>query len=63
MVDVPNEIEPDIIFTILNAADGTVLGTYDTHSIPSSPSVNWVQYGFFFNTPPEVELGDPEDDQ
>jgi len=47
----PNQIEPNITFTIENTADGTALATYSTGNIPQSPGVKWIQYGFYFNTP------------
>ena len=52
MVSQPNEILPNITFSI-EKTDGTVLGTYNTGNIPESPS--WVQYGLYFNTPPGIE--------
>ena len=54
MVDFSGELEPNITFTIENASDGSVLGTYNTNFIPEVGVVQWVQYGFFFNTPPGV---------
>lgn len=49
----PNQIEPNITFTI-EKTDGTPLATYSTGDIPQSPGVKWIQYGFFFTTPPGV---------
>ncbi len=54
MVSIQGEIEPNITFTI-ESTTGTILGTYNTGNIPSTGAVNWVQYGFFFNTPPGVD--------
>lgn len=53
MVSVQGEIEPNITFTI-ESTTGTVLGSYTTGNIPPTGTVNWVQYGFYFNTPPGV---------
>ncbi len=54
MVSVQAEIEPNITFTI-ESTTGTVLGTYNTGNIPATGTVNWVQYGFYFNTPPGAD--------
>jgi len=43
-------ILPNITFTI-STASGTVLQTYNTGDIPTTSSVNWVQYRTFFSTP------------
>jgi gliding motility-associated-like protein len=53
MVDVQGLILPNITFNI-ESVSGTVLGTYSTGNIPASVAVDWVQYGFYFNTPPGV---------
>ena len=53
MVDIQGLILPNITFTI-ESTSGTVLGTYQTGNIPASTAVDWVQYGFYFNTPPGV---------
>jgi gliding motility-associated-like protein len=53
MVDEQGLILPNITFTIENP-NGTVLQTYSTGNIPASAAVDWVQYGFYFNTPPGV---------
>ena len=42
-----NGIKPNITFNI-ETTSGTVLQTYSTGDIPTSP--NWNQYGFFFST-------------
>jgi len=46
-------ILPDITFTI-EKTDGTVLGTYDTGTIPVINPVTWAKYGFYFKTPDGV---------
>jgi len=43
-------IQPNLTFTI-EKTDGTVLSTYNTGNIPSTPSPLWQQVGFFFTTP------------
>ena len=43
-------IRPNITFSI-EKADGTVLASYDTGDIESTPSTVWKQYGFYFATP------------
>lgn len=53
MVAPQGEILPNITFTI-ESTGGTVLGTYNTGDIPATGNVKWVQYGFYFNTPPGV---------
>ena len=53
MVSIQGEIEPNITFTI-ESPGGTVLGTYNTGNISATGTVNWVQYGFYFTTPPGV---------
>jgi gliding motility-associated-like protein len=53
MVATQGEILPNITFTI-ESTTGAVLGTYNTGDIPSTGTVDWVQYGFYFNTPPGV---------
>jgi gliding motility-associated-like protein len=47
------EILPDITFSI-GKPDGTVLGNLQTGGIPWNSTVNWVQYSFYFTTPPGV---------
>ncbi|HET6252816.1 MAG TPA: gliding motility-associated C-terminal domain-containing protein [Puia sp.] len=54
MAAVTGQILPNITFTIENTS-GTVLGTYNTGDIPALTTVTWVQYGFYFNTPPGVD--------
>lgn len=54
MVSIQGEIEPNITFTI-ESTGGTILGTYNTGNIPATGAVNWVQYGFYFNTLPGVD--------
>ncbi|MVN21891.1 PKD domain-containing protein [Mucilaginibacter arboris] len=45
---------PDITFTI-STTSGTVLGTYDTGTIPlTSSGATWKQYGLYFTTPANV---------
>lgn len=51
IVSVPNEIEPNITFNI-EKTDGTVLQSLPTGNIPYSTSPTWVQYAFYFTTPP-----------
>lgn len=53
MVATPNEILPNITFRIENT-DGTVLQTFGTGNIPEANGPLWVQYAFYFNTPPGV---------
>ncbi|HXD79600.1 MAG TPA: gliding motility-associated C-terminal domain-containing protein [Puia sp.] len=53
LVSQQGEIEPNITFTI-ESTTGAVLGTYNTGNIPATGGVDWVQYGFYFNTPPGV---------
>jgi gliding motility-associated-like protein len=45
------DILPNITFRI-ETTTGTVLGTYPTGNIPETAVSTWVQYGFFFVTPP-----------
>jgi gliding motility-associated-like protein len=54
MVSLPGLILPDISFTIEDASNDSVLGTYDTGNIPETYNAAWVQYGFFFTTPPGI---------
>ncbi|HEV3411514.1 MAG TPA: gliding motility-associated C-terminal domain-containing protein [Puia sp.] len=54
MAAVTGQILPNITFTIQNT-NGTVLQTYNTGDIPALTTVTWVQYGFYFNTPPGVD--------
>ena len=53
MVNEQGLILPNITFTI-SSTSGTVLQSYSTGDIPASASVDWVQYGFYFNTPASV---------
>jgi gliding motility-associated-like protein len=53
MVDIQGLILPNITFTILSTS-GAVLQSYSTGNIPASASVDWTQYGFYFNTPANV---------
>lgn len=46
----PNPTQPNLTFTI-EATDGTVLRTYNTNTIGSTPGPLWQQFGFFFTTP------------
>lgn len=46
-----NANQPNLSFTI-EKTDGTVLQTYNSGNISSSPISSWKQYGFFFTTPP-----------
>jgi gliding motility-associated-like protein len=48
-----DQIRPNITFTI-EKTDGTVLQSYTTGDIQPATYVKWVQYGFFFNTPPGI---------
>ena len=43
-------VQPNITFVIAKA-DGTVLKTYNTGSIPATTSPEWIQYGTFFTSP------------
>lgn len=45
-------IMPDLTFRI-EKPDGTILGQYATGSIAGENSPRWLQYGFFFTTPPD----------
>jgi gliding motility-associated-like protein len=53
MVSEPGEILPNITFTI-EKTDGTVLQSFNTGDIPETTSPTWVQYAFYFNTPPGI---------
>jgi gliding motility-associated-like protein len=53
MDDVQGLILSNITFKILSAS-GAVLDTLSTGNIPASTGVNWTQYGFYFNTPANV---------
>lgn len=46
-----NTIQPNLTFTI-EKTDGTVLQTYNSGNIPTTPTPQWKQYGFFFTTAP-----------
>ena len=48
-----NGIQPNLTFTI-EKTDGTILQSYNSNNIPSSPNALWKQCGFFFKTPPSV---------
>jgi hypothetical protein len=48
-----SSIQPNITFSI-ERTDGTVLQTYNTNNIPTTPSPEWKQFGFFFTTPAGV---------
>jgi gliding motility-associated-like protein len=46
---------PNITFTIYNASDNSVIGTYNTGTIPlTSGGAVWKQYGMYFTTPASV---------
>jgi len=47
-----NGIMPDLTFRI-EKPDGTILGQYATGPIAGANSPAWLQYGFFFTTPPD----------
>jgi len=53
MVIPTNEIKPNITFRI-EKTDGTVLQSYNTGDIPAAASPTWVQYAFYFTTPPGI---------
>ena len=53
MVSKPFEILPNITFSI-EKTDGTVLQQYSTGDIPETDTAVWVQYAFYFNTPPGI---------
>jgi len=53
MDDVQGLILSNITFKILSTS-GAVLDTLSTGNIPASTSVDWTQYGFYFNTPANV---------
>jgi gliding motility-associated-like protein len=46
----PSPIQPNLTFTI-EATDGTVLKTYNTNTIGTTPGGQWQQSGFYFTTP------------
>ncbi len=48
-----NGIQPNITFKIENTS-GAVIANFNTGNIPSSQVAQWVQYGFFFQTPPNI---------
>jgi gliding motility-associated-like protein len=50
MINVTNEILPNITFTIENTTGG-ILASYNSGDIPVTNPAKWVQYGFFFRTP------------
>jgi len=47
------ELQPDIVFTI-EKTDGTVLQSFDTGPVPINNPARWLQYAFYFTTPPGV---------
>ena len=49
----PGAIQPNLTFSI-EKTDGTLLQTYNSGSILTTPSPTWKQYGFFFSTPVSV---------
>jgi gliding motility-associated-like protein len=53
MVSKPYEILPNITFSI-EKTDGTVLQQFSTGDIPETDIATWVQYAFYFNTPPGI---------
>ena len=53
MVSKPNLILPNITFSI-EKTDGTVLQKFSTGDIPETDTAVWVQYVFYFNTPPGI---------
>jgi gliding motility-associated-like protein len=53
MAAVTGQIEPNITFRIENTS-GVVLDSFMTGNIAALTTVTWVQYGFYFNTPPGV---------
>jgi gliding motility-associated-like protein len=46
-----NSNQPNLTFRI-EQTDGTLLQTYNSGNIPTTGSIQWKQYGFFFTTPP-----------
>jgi gliding motility-associated-like protein len=54
MAAVTGQILPNITFRIENTS-GAVLDSINTGDIPALTTVTWVQYGFYFNTPPGVD--------
>ena len=53
IVSKPGLILPNITFRI-EKTDGTLLQSFGTGDIPETNSPVWVQYAFYFNTPPGV---------
>lgn len=45
-------IHPDLTFRV-EKQDGTVLGLFSTGPVATASSPQWLQYGFFFTTPPD----------
>lgn len=45
-------IRPDLTFRI-EKLDGTILGLFSTGPVATTSSPQWLQYGFFFTTPPD----------
>jgi gliding motility-associated-like protein len=54
MAAVTGQILPNITFKIENTS-GAVLDSFQTGNITALTTVTWVQYGFYFNTPPGVD--------
>jgi gliding motility-associated-like protein len=54
MAAVTGQILPNITFRIENTS-GMVLDSFNTGNITALTTVTWVQYGFYFNTPPGVD--------
>ena len=48
-----NPNKPNLTFNI-EEVDGTVLESYNSGDIPPRGSISWEEYGFFFNTPPNI---------
>jgi gliding motility-associated-like protein len=48
-----NPIKPNVTFNI-ETTNGTVLMSYKSGDIPSTPLPTWKQYGFYFTTPPGI---------
>ena len=53
IVSKPGLILPNITFRI-EKTDGTILQSFATGDIPETNSPIWVQYAFYFNTPPGI---------
>ena len=48
-----NGNQPNLTFTI-EKTDGSIIQTYNSGNIPSTPTPTWKQYGFIFATPPAM---------